>query len=286
MNIGTSQNQERYGGPWTLEKLRILEKYLDAYTTALKGQRFDLMYIDAFAGTGSVELRREDYRGFVQEFIPGSAKIAVGIENKPFDKLVFVERDTGRCEKLREVERENPGRNIRIENREANEFLVGMREDWGNWRGVLFLDPFATHVRWSTVEKIAGFNALDTWILFPTSAVSRMLPISRKPGDISEAWVEKLNKVYGDDSWKNLYGKNPQLNLFNFEEHGRTRGVDGLIGIYKNKLSGLFGDRFLQKSRTLKNSKNSVLFEFLFCVGNERGIGPAKRIANHILDHM
>ncbi len=244
------------------------------------------MYIDAFAGTGSVELRREDYRGFVQEFIPGSAKIAVGIENKPFDKLVFVERDTGRCEKLREVERENPGRNIRIENREANEFLVGMTENWGNWRGVLFLDPFATQVRWSTVEKIAGFNALDTWILFPTSAVSRMLPISRKPGDISEAWVEKLNKVYGDDSWKNLYGKNPQLHLFGVKEYKRTHGVSGLVEIYKDKLGELFGDRFLRESCPLKNSNNSELFEFLFCVGNERGIGPAKKIAEHILGHI
>ncbi len=35
-----------------MEKLRILERYLDAYTTALKNQPFKLMYIDAFAGTG------------------------------------------------------------------------------------------------------------------------------------------------------------------------------------------------------------------------------------------
>ena len=284
MNIGTSQNQERYGGPWTLEKLRILEKYLDAYTTALKGQRFDLMYIDAFAGTGSVELRREDYRGFVQEFIPGSAKIAVGIENRPFDKLVFVERDTGRCEKLREVEKENPGRNIRIENREANEFLVGMTENWSNWRGVLFLDPFATQVRWSTVEKIAGFNALDTWILFPTSAVSRMLPTSKKPEDVSGGLADSLNKIYGGDNWRELYSVGKDL--FGDCWHGRARGVDGLVEIYKKKLAKLFGDRFLRESRTLRNSNNSALFEFIFCVGNKAGVRPAKRIAKHILERM
>ena len=63
-------------------------------------------------------------------------------------------------------------------------------------------------------------------------------------------------------------------------------GVDGLIGIYKKKLSSLFGNRFLQKSQTLKNSKNSALFEFLFCIGNSKGIEPAKRIATHILEHM
>ena len=50
----------RFGGPWTIEKLDILEAYLDRYTTALKGQAFDLIYIDAFAGTGQVELHVED----------------------------------------------------------------------------------------------------------------------------------------------------------------------------------------------------------------------------------
>ena len=37
-----------FGGPWTQEKLKILERYLDAYTTALKNQPFKLVYIDAF----------------------------------------------------------------------------------------------------------------------------------------------------------------------------------------------------------------------------------------------
>jgi len=43
-----------FGGPWTQHKLKILELYLDAYTTALKNQPFKLVYIDAFAGTGHI----------------------------------------------------------------------------------------------------------------------------------------------------------------------------------------------------------------------------------------
>ena len=42
-----------FGGPWTEQKLEILRRYLDAYTTALKGQGFQLIYIDAFAGAGA-----------------------------------------------------------------------------------------------------------------------------------------------------------------------------------------------------------------------------------------
>ena len=49
-----------FGGNWTRDKLRILEDYLKAYTTALKNQSFRLWYVDAFAGTGYVNLDSGD----------------------------------------------------------------------------------------------------------------------------------------------------------------------------------------------------------------------------------
>ena len=169
-----------YGGSWTLEKLGILERYLDAYTTTLKNQSFKLMYIDAFAGTGQVMLSNDD--GDATSFLRGSVQRAIEIENKPFDKLIFIEKDPARCTDLENLCEAHPDRNTIIENSEANSFLRGLREDWERWRGVLFLDPFATEVEWSTIETIAGFNALDTWILFPLSAIARMLPRSKATG--------------------------------------------------------------------------------------------------------
>ena len=281
------QNRSRpFGGAWTLEKLDMLESYLDAYTTALKGQPFKLMYIDAFAGTGRIALPGGEVDNEIYDFVSGSVERAVKIDDKPFDRLIFVEKEPDRCVKLEEVRATNPGRNISIENSEANEFLSNLHEDWRRWRGVLFLDPFATEVEWSTIEKIAGFNALDTWILFPVSAIARILPKSKLPDNISGGWATRLTRVFGDRSWRELYRENPQQSLFGGVEHGRDTGVDGLLAIYKNKLTSLFGDRFLAQSRTLKNSKNSPLFELLFCVGNPRGIKPAKNIAKHILDHL
>lgn len=273
-----------FGGPWTEEKLAILKKYLDAYTTALKNQPFRLIYIDAFAGTGEVELTSADEEK--KEFIEGSAKIAVDVDNKPFDEYIFVEKNQDRCIQLNSLREANQCKNIQIENEDANGFLQALQKDWRRYRGVLFLDPFATEVEWATIEKIASFEALDTWILFPTSAIARMLPKKREPDNISQKWVNRLNRIYGDESWRNLYSVNPQISLFGDEEQQRPEGIDGLIEIYKSKLGQLFGNRFLKRSRTLKNSKNSALFEFLFCVGNPKGIGPARRIAEHILKDL
>lgn len=271
-----------YGGEWTHQKLDIVEDYLNAYTTALKNQDFCLLYIDAFAGTGYVELQEQDARYFIR----GSAARAVRINDKAFDRLIFVEKDRDRCFELENLKREHSGRDIQIDNSDANDFVRNLELDWSDWRGVLFLDPFATEVEWSTVETIASFNALDTWILFPTSAVARMLPNSKRPDDIMAGWANRLTRVYGDESWRDLYQQSPQMSLFGDIEHERDPGVEGLLSIYKNNLERLFEDRFLQESRTLKNSKNSAIFEFLFCVGNPRGIKPAKPIAKHILDHI
>ena len=273
-----------FGGPWTEEKLAILKKYLDAYTTALKNQPFRLIYIDAFAGTGEVELTSADEGK--KEFIEGSAKIAVDVDDKPFDEYIFVEKDQDRCIQLNSLRETNQCKNIQIENEDANDFLQDLQKDWRRYRGVLFLDPFATEVEWATIEKIASYEALDTWILFPTSAIARMLPREKEPDSISPKWVNRLNRIYGDESWRELYSISPQLSLFGDEEQQRPEGVDGLIEIYKNKLTQLFDDRFLKRSRALKNSKNSALFEFLFCVGNPNGIGPARRIAEHILKDL
>lgn len=173
------------------------------------------------------------------------------------------------------------------ETRVENRFLRDLDQDWRRWRGVLFLDPFATEVEWSTVEKVAAYHALDTWILFPVSAIARMLPISRQPDDIAGGWADRLTTVFGDERWRTLYRTSPQQTLFGDVEQERERGVDGLLGIYREKLGELFGNRFLKQSRTLRNSRNAALFEFLFCVGSSsrRAITAAKQIAGHIMEH-
>lgn len=286
MVIQVAEPKASYGGQWTIKKLKILETYLDAYTTALKNKPFKLMYIDAFAGTGQLNLSSEEDLVDVRGFVSGSAERAIKIDNKPFDKLIFVEKKLDRCAELEPLRANYSKRKIEIMHSEANEFLSNLHEDWDSWRGVLFLDPFATEVEWSTIETIAGFNALDTWILFPVSAIARMLPTSQQPDDISQRWAKRLTRIFGDESWRDLYREVPQKHLFRNVEYQREPGVEGLIEIYKENLKNVFGKRLLEQSRTLKNSKDSPLFEFMFCVGNPNGIPLAKRIAKHILENI
>ena len=112
-----------------------------------------------------------------------------------------------------------------------------------------------------------------------------MLPRTKQPDDISTAWSARLTKVYGNENWRDLYKQEQQLNLFGAPGVERDQGVEGLITIYKTNLKQLLGNRFLNTSKTLKRN-NSPLFEFMFFVGNPKGIGPATRIAGHLMKDL
>lgn len=91
MNIeaeaSTAATGNRFGGAWTEEKLVLLQKYLGFYTQALKGQNFDLVYIDTFAGTGRGHIRSDAG----DRVIDGSAKIALDC-SPPFSRYHFIEK--------------------------------------------------------------------------------------------------------------------------------------------------------------------------------------------------
>ena len=288
MTTEKAHQHQQFGGQWTREKLAILKGYLDAYTTALKDKPFSLMYIDAFAGTGGINTRSKDPDA--ESFLKGSARIAIEVDGKPFDKLVFVENDADKCCKLRSLKGEHPSRDIEVHESDANRFLRDMQYDWKHSRGVLFLDPFATTVEWTTIEAIAKAGALDTWLLFPVSAIARMLPQTVRLDDMLPGLADRLTRIYGDEGWRGLYER--ETGLFDFPEdvafHVREKGVRGLLNIYKENLGKLFGKGLLPDSKTLVNSNNSVLFEFIFCVGNPspRVINLASGIAEHLINKL
>ena len=67
-------------------------------------------------------------------FIRGSAAIAAEINDRPFDKLIFVEKNQDRCNELTNLKNSCPDRDIQIENSDANNFLRGLHWDWKSWR--------------------------------------------------------------------------------------------------------------------------------------------------------
>lgn len=277
-----------FGGDWTEKKLSVLEYYLRSYTTALKKTSFRLVYIDAFAGSGRIQIHREeDPDNALRNFLDGSVMRAIQTSDRPFNELIFIDKDEENCRRLEQIRDRHKDRTIIVHNGEANEFLLELERDWKSCRGVLFLDPYGTQVKFETLQRVAQFEALDTWILVPVSTISRFLPRAKEPGAISPEWKRRLNQIYGDDSWHDLYRDSPQQELFKERpDRVRTPGVQGLISIYKAKLRTVFGSRFLEDSLELKNSKNSVMYEMMFCCGSldDKAIGISHNIAKYLIN--
>ena len=286
-----------FGGPWTTEKLNILESYLNSYTTALKSQPFRLVYVDAFAGSGEINIGEYGVSDFDSDsFVTGSTARALRARDRPFDQFAFVEKQADSYNELMELKAQHPDRLIDVKQGDANALLASLSKRsfrrgptthaHVDWRGVLFVDPFGTELKWTTVGHIAALRRLDMWLLVPVGAIGRMLPLSRNPDEVQPKWVDRLNIVFGGNHWRKLYSVSPQGDLFGQEASEREPGVDGLLKIYKDQLKGVFGARFLPESRTLKNSKNSPLFEFIFCAGHPKGARIAKKIAKHLIERM
>ncbi len=276
-----------FGGSWTEEKLEILRRYLDAYTTVLVNQPFRLIYVDAFAGEGywrpNSPYMAEDYADF-DDVRDGSARIALRTRDRSFDRFVFIEKDPDRCQSLERLRDEFPDRNIEINNEDSNDALMSFCDRIGAYdRAVVFLDPFATEVSWETVDKIAATKKIDCWMLFPLMAIARQMP---RGGEPTEAWAANLDRIFGGRSfWRELYQRRPQLSFFEEESALERPGGSGLIADnYRARLEEVF-EGVAPTRRVFKNSRNSPMFELFFAASNAAGARRAIPIADHILSN-
>ena len=284
---GNPQGPSGPGGSWTEEKLGFLSGYLDSYTTALKGEPVRTIYIDAFAGFGGMDPgcghEHPDWADY-REFVTRSARIAIETMNRSFDELIFIVTDEDRILGLEDLKLSHAYRSIHVFRGDADRVLRNLQRDWRSTRGVLFLDSFGLSVNWSTVERIASLDALDTWFLFPMGALSRVFPRGRLPQEIRPALSELLTGVYGNSRWQEMYSVPYQTELFGNPEFERAPGVEGLLEIYKGRLSGLFGSRYSGQTVRLRNARGAALYEFIFCAGRAGGAASAKEAAAQMMD--
>ncbi len=258
-------------------------RYLGFYTKALNGKFKNLVYIDAFAGTGS----REHDEGGETCSTEGSALLALDIE-PPFSKYFFIEMDQKKALELTRKLASKSERETSVIVGDANINVRNILTRWDKYtsRGVVFLDPFAMSVEWATLEAIAKTESLDLWFLFPFNAVARTLPLN---GEIPDSWREKLINIFGEDPTDNLYTTNTYPSLFPEEVNESTTyrqsGLKPLGRYIIKRMQSIFHGHVANQALVLKNSNNSALFLLLFCSANPHPTASslAKKVVDDIL---
>lgn len=283
-----------FGGTWTDSKLAVLEKYLRAYLSLMKGneraRHFKTKYIDAFAGSG-YSLRRTkrdlvadsfsrdvDARGLIE----GSAIRALKLAT-PFDSYFFIERSAEALSNLIGHIPDAVKLRVQLAHGDANSELAKLCAQWNtrSERAVVFLDPYGLQVKWNTLEKIARTQAMDLWMLFPIGmGVNRLLTTKGEP---PAEWAATLDETFGTGDWRQaFYEKNVQAGLFGeVETTTKTAHFDGIAEFLLERLSTCFAhvcDRYL----ILRNSKNSPMFILLFAAAAPKG-GAGVKIARDII---
>lgn len=202
--------KQKFGSAHTEQKLGKLEAYLRVYSTALKHQEFRLIYFDAFAGTGDIQIAPEasllegvdDYSPFIE----GSAHRALQL-GTAFDEYIFVEKSRSKSKALNELKTQYPNIADRISirqadaNEELREFCA--QTDWNKCRAVVFLDPYGNQVKWKTMEAIARTKAIDLWYLFPAGlGVHRQIG---KDAKVHASHEPSLDDMLGTKDWRQAF---------------------------------------------------------------------------------
>jgi three-Cys-motif partner protein len=289
--------EHHFGGNWTEIKLEIVKKYLHFYTTALTSLNLPLIYIDAFAGTGSREQisKAMPMLGKEKELVKlaGSARNALET-NPPFDKYIFIEKQKKRCQELEKLKNEFESLNIAVINDDSNSVLAEIIEKplWkgNNYRGVIFLDPYGLQVNWTTLQAICATKSFDLWFLFPISGVCRQAAKNYEKMDKYKR--ECLDKIFGTNEWfEEFYNKKSnkpvQLSMFpgdgkSLEEIRRDANIKQIEEWVRKRLQQCFP--YVSAPKALPES-GSQLFSLFFCVSNDspKAIGLAQKVANQIL---
>lgn len=270
-----------FGGDWTKIKIEILVEYAKAYLSIMKNRKYyQLLYFDGFAGSGFIiKNRKVDV-----EVTVGAARRIIEInEPRPFDSYYFVEKDPKNFSLLEEnTKNKFPEKTIHTVCEDCNNKII----DLGNYlrdpknknvRTLAYVDPCGMQVKWKSIESLKGLP-LDMWILVPTGlGVNRLL---KKNGQISEAWIEKLEIFLGlerEQIESLFYKKTPTL----FEDitfvEKEKNAIDNSANLYKSRLNEVF--EYVSRPYELRNSTNSIMYH-LFLTSNNK---TAEKIGNEIV---
>lgn len=256
---------ERKIGPWTRDKLAILEAYFPAFGTACSKKARRWYYVDGLAGPGVNVLKGTEERYW------GSPMLA--LRAKPeFTKCLLLERDRRAVAALAARTAGYEDRCI-VQQGDVNvDLLPKMHEELDRRLPCLvLLDPEGIEPSWSTVEQLADFRLgrfkTELLILFNVRGLARTLPLwSEAP-----AWVRpELRRFFGNDLYLEIWARRRR------DEISAAEAETEYIRHYARGLTEL-GYRVLNRDIRARSRTGQLKYVLLFATTNPTG----ERIMEH-----
>lgn len=229
-------------GPQSADKHHFLQRYIDAFTTAMKAKpwRGGLHYIDLFASAGI-----EDVEGIGLRW--GSPLIAAQAPNR-FAQLHFCELKKRPFEALRtrlaQFPQPKPPQLILGDANKVVAEIVSALPPQS--LSLAFLDPYGLHLDFSTVQALSR-KRVDLIIFFP----------------------DRLDALR---NWEHVYKGDPDSNL---DRVLGTKWLEEMHSAPKNRWAQVLGDIYIRQIKTLNYSEidserislpnGRFLYKLIFC---------------------
>jgi three-Cys-motif partner protein len=254
-------------GPWTEVKLDIVRKYAAAYSKIVRAKGFYHLYIDAYAAGGSHISRTTG------EIVPGSPLIALATQ-PPFREYHFIDADPARVSQLRRYTAGRP--DVEVHPGDCNQILVTdvfprcRYED--RRRALCLLDPYNIDLRWEVIAMAGHMRSVEVFVNFMVMDMN-MNVLLRDPDKADPAQVARMNRFWGDDSWRSIaYEQSPQQHLFGESEEVKVEDANEKISkAYRRRLVDVAGLAYAPQPLRFVNSIGRTIYYLFFASPNATG---------------
>jgi three-Cys-motif partner protein len=252
-------------GIWGLQKYKLLGDYCNIFTSGMKNNWEQLIYIDLFAGAGYAKIKDEN------RVLLTSALIAASIPHK-FTKYIVSEFDKNKMDALkRRVERQAQDLNIAFvegdSNRNVDTIISHIPKD-SNALRFCFVDPYSLNLEFETIRKIASVGKVDFLILLA-------LPMDGKRNfhNYIQDESDKIDRFIGNSEWRGPFRKG---------EIRQQDFIKYLADAYDKNMSGLgYVVNPALKYQVKNDEANLPLYYLAFYSKNERGNDFYKKIEKY-----
>jgi len=205
------------------------------------------------------------------EFVLGSPLNALHVD-PPFTAYHLIDLDRDKVEQLRELigDREN----VFIYESDCNEILLGEvfpQLQWRNFRrGLVLLDPYGLDLSWDVIRTAGQMRTVDLFLNFPVMDMNRNV-LWAKPDGVDPEDVRRMNRFWGDESWRTAAYGGAQLTIFG-EADPIKRRIDDVVDAFRERLREVAGFGYVPDPLPMRNSTRAVVY-YLFFASQKQAAG-------------
>lgn len=252
----------REAGPWVIEKLDYLNRYIDIFETAMKNKFSTRFYVDLLSGPGKNRIRG------TESIVLGSPLVALATKY-PFTHYIFNEYDKSCFIALQKRCQNITDQNIQLFNGDCNNIVDNIVQlitsSNGESLNLAFIDPEGFEVNWRTICTLAEVKRMDLLMYYPQMGLNKNLKNFVNCED--ECLIDSF---FGTAKWREIYK--------HLESKNQVRNIHReLINLYKENLSKLgyieiLSDLDIGSEPLIRNAeRNAPLYRLLFASKNKLG---------------